>query len=317
MLPSIRPFFQSIDTASLTVRHFDGFVFLCGGFVASATDNPASVRDFVYRSILDREKELSERVYQAEDVNEWYGEDGYSDLISFENDVAHLADSIVIFVESPGSIAELGAFCQVEDIRRKLLVFVQRRHLENESFIKRGPIRVIENIDEDSVSNYPWEYRVDENGVSILDLTTVEPHRDEFLEDIKSHLQARNHERVFNPGNPRHLMLLISDLVDEFLAVQLRELNELLDQFGAGQDEKRLKQLLFILENFGFIETSAYGRNKFKVARRPGPFINYKFVDEPVISRDRARRQAKLLNDYKVTDKHRYRAIRSAMRSAE
>ena len=85
MLQLLQPFFKSIDPTALTVRHFDGFVFLCGGFVASATDDPASIRDFAYREILSREQELAKRVYQAEDVNEWYGEDGYSDLISFEN----------------------------------------------------------------------------------------------------------------------------------------------------------------------------------------------------------------------------------------
>jgi len=240
VLPALQPFFNSIDTTSLAVRHFDGFVFLCGGFVASVAEQPVSVRDVIYRDILEKEADLAERVYQAEDVNEWYGEDGYSDLISFENDVAHLADSIVIFVESPGSIAELGAFCQLEDLREKLLVFVERSHLRKESFIKKGPLKVVENIDENSISSYPWGYRADGDGNSVLDLQTIRPHQVPILEDIKNHLDSRNHARIFDSSNPRHIMLLVSDFVDEFLAVQLRELNELLDEFGAGQEEKRL-----------------------------------------------------------------------------
>ena len=47
-----------------------------------------------------------ERVKLAEDVNAWFRkDDALPDLLELENYLAHLADVIVLFVESPGSIA--------------------------------------------------------------------------------------------------------------------------------------------------------------------------------------------------------------------
>lgn len=58
-----------------------------------------------------------------------------------EEQLARLADMIIIVVESPGTFAELGAFASNSELRKKLLPIVDRRYEQEESFINTGPVR--------------------------------------------------------------------------------------------------------------------------------------------------------------------------------
>jgi hypothetical protein len=63
--------------------------------------------------------------------------------LKMEEIVAALSDAVVIFVESPGTFAELGAFSMVPDLRSKMLVVLESRFEFAESFINTGPVRLI------------------------------------------------------------------------------------------------------------------------------------------------------------------------------
>jgi hypothetical protein len=49
-------------------------------------------------------------------------------------------DLVVIFPCSPGSFAELGMFSMAKTIASKMVVFVDRRHRKENSYLKHGPI---------------------------------------------------------------------------------------------------------------------------------------------------------------------------------
>ena len=63
-------------------------------------------------------------------------------LAKFEDAIAHIVDSLLIFPESPGSFAELGFFSANDEMCKKILVAVLAEHQGN-SFIMLGPIRNI------------------------------------------------------------------------------------------------------------------------------------------------------------------------------
>lgn len=65
-----------------------------------------------------------------------------SNLSAFEKLIADVVDSVVIFPESPGSIAELGYFSAFDEINEKTLVAVLHNH-QGDSFISLGPIHHI------------------------------------------------------------------------------------------------------------------------------------------------------------------------------
>jgi hypothetical protein len=53
----------------------------------------------------------------AEDAFRLFRDSDYSDLISFEEDLARIASVVLVIAESAGSLAELGAFASNDTIR--------------------------------------------------------------------------------------------------------------------------------------------------------------------------------------------------------
>lgn len=68
----------------------------------------------------------------------------YNPLYEFEGLIANISACLLIFPESPGSIAELGMFSMVESIAKKTLVCLNRDHTEHDSFILTGPVDLID-----------------------------------------------------------------------------------------------------------------------------------------------------------------------------
>lgn len=73
------------------------------------------------------------------------------DMLELENILAKSVHVVVICVESPGAIAELGAFANHEELRERLIVIVDRKHKGSRSFIRLGPVRLLERSRKDSV----------------------------------------------------------------------------------------------------------------------------------------------------------------------
>lgn len=88
------------------------------------------------------------------------GQGQYS-LLELENILADSVDCIVIFPESPGSFAEIGAFSNNEKLAKKMIVLSNKKYKNDKSFINYGPYRLIKksksgkviNINYDDLSN--------------------------------------------------------------------------------------------------------------------------------------------------------------------
>ncbi|MCK4644026.1 retron St85 family effector protein [bacterium] len=132
-------------------------IMLCG----KSLEKNNSVRKKIF-DLLDRERILSsfhdffiqgkkkgvliKSIYlpEKEFKEELYGKLSYRfDLLNFENQLAELIDIVIIVLESPGAIAELGAFANHEILNKKLIVVVSREHIRDKSFIIKGPIRYL------------------------------------------------------------------------------------------------------------------------------------------------------------------------------
>lgn len=68
---------------------------------------------------------------------------GDMDLLSVEDKLGNYSDCIIIFLESPSSIAELGAFSNNEKLVKQLLVVNDKKHETATSFIIKGPLAKI------------------------------------------------------------------------------------------------------------------------------------------------------------------------------
>ncbi len=115
-------------------------VFLIG----AGKDKRDSVREKIRLELISSKYRTWFDVYYPEDIFEGLmkGKIGFN-LLELENLLANSVHSIVIILESPGSIAELGAFAAHSKLKDKLIVVVKNKYRRKKSFITQGLIKYI------------------------------------------------------------------------------------------------------------------------------------------------------------------------------
>lgn len=83
------------------------------------------------------------RIHYPEDMFTPIMNSGKTDLLTLETYLARSVRAIVICLESPGSIAELGAFAASLELRPKIVIVNNRLYKDKRSFINDGPIRLV------------------------------------------------------------------------------------------------------------------------------------------------------------------------------
>ncbi|RLB37416.1 MAG: hypothetical protein DRH12_14380, partial [Deltaproteobacteria bacterium] len=128
LLGVVSKVFRNKEVFERKDRHI---IFVCGGPVRSRS------RSMRYRFLKYSQKSLSQyRFFLAEaatkDIVE-HNEPEFINLVDFERLVAETSDCIILFIESPGSIGELGYFVNNKETVKKLLVVNDVRK-QKESF---------------------------------------------------------------------------------------------------------------------------------------------------------------------------------------
>ncbi|MEI2733441.1 MAG: retron St85 family effector protein [Rhodoblastus sp.] len=123
--------FSDLNKDKLRISRPSKPIFLCGGLI-KAPNPPPSLRDYILRNFKPKTP-LDGQVILAEAANQLYRETAYSDLITFEEDIAQIASIILVIAESPGSLAELGAFASNHIMRSKLRIILKEQHANEES----------------------------------------------------------------------------------------------------------------------------------------------------------------------------------------
>lgn len=112
------------------------FVFLCGAAydkVGYENTNRGIMQKYLKSKSEDIFFVLSEELWED-------GFDSNIDLLTFEEFLAEVSDSIILFVESPGSFCELGAFSYAEKLfSDKLIIVIDKKFEGDKSFIMTGP----------------------------------------------------------------------------------------------------------------------------------------------------------------------------------
>lgn len=116
LVAELTSFYGDLELSQLRVYRPSKFVFLCGGFISlDSRARAQNLRDYLYRV-----RGLSPRynIVLAEIATQLYRDGGYTDLISFEEDIARIASVVLVIAESAGSLAELGAFTANDTIQK-------------------------------------------------------------------------------------------------------------------------------------------------------------------------------------------------------
>ena len=273
---SVVDFAKSLRIDECKIQQTPSLIFLCGG--KTAEDGPyKSARDYFNRHLKRKKPAIAGRVRLAEEVNEQFQRDNaFTDLLELENYLAHLADITVLFVESPGSIAELGAFANSDVIRPKTLAVLNSSHEPDGSFISNGPIRKLINENEDHVHYYRWDPDDLDADPTQTELKELTHELVTFLEKIA---ESRPRQSSLKTTERGHALLLVADLIYMPGVATTTELLECLSVLGYEADQKVLKRYLSILHGLGFIIVHRRSNQKFFVRVSEQPFIRYAYLE--------------------------------------
>lgn len=288
MDPRIR-FISRIDLSKSRVRAFEGFIFLCGGAQGKDPMPLQSVRHMIYHELTSgRNGDLSNRLKMAEEIQDWYGAGNYTDLLTFEEHLAGLSAVIVLVVEGPGAIAELGAFSMSDAFLERLLVVVAEFHYESTSFIRFGPIKRIENFSADSVLVYDW-HEADYAGRLSERYDKVSGHMEEVVSAIRNFTSPARSERLFKKTEPSHVMFLICDICEIFGALNQTEIKEYLASMGVALNQDDIDRYLFLLEKCDLLRIKAQGHGRYYYPPDSSTRVSFGFTPGDHIDRDRVR----------------------------
>ena len=108
-----------MEPARAQVIHLPSIVFVFGRHLRDDPNAaPSGMRDMFVAWSHENGHPLADLLRLPEEYPEWNQFDGYDDLVTFESDAGSLSRVILIFLESEGAFAELGAFCTRSEERR-------------------------------------------------------------------------------------------------------------------------------------------------------------------------------------------------------
>lgn len=299
------------DLEKLTVRPFDGFVFLCGGPFSDSTEKIDSARHYaVNRSKAVQHTIAGRKVILAEKLTGLLRGADFLDLLDLENHIAALASSVVIFVESPGSIAELGSFAMMKHLSPKLFVICEQDFISDEepSFIYLGPIAEVKKHGADRVQVFPMlGERV---GCDRPVSSELMDRCWEILEEELTGILKRSiPQSDFSAAELSHQMMAIVGLCSIFGALRKSELEDLLSKLGAQVRHKEISKQLRVLQGVSLIKSSVYSSETFYFPGSDSRTLG--LIPKPGGAFDWVRFRMGMVDKYKSADRKKYLAIKS------
>ena len=289
-------FADSVDPTKFAIQNQPDYIFLCGGRL---DDFDRSLRAYFYRDKVKKNPLLLEKVQLAESADEWYqSRKLFDDLLELEEHLAGLSACVLLFVESPGAIAEFGAFSQMRLIQEKLVVVIEESYFTKQSFIKNGLIEHVRRARPKSVLSYPWLSSSSGSPIGAVDPARASGTLDEVDREIKEILRRKAKTTTFRKDDHGHIMLLIADLVTLSVIILQREILRILNQLGIEITSQSLKKYLFLLDQLHLITARRFGKVDYYTDLVGGrEYVSY----APRTPMDRLRLRALLRRDLPLT----------------
>lgn len=220
------------------------------------------------------------RIDRPENHKEWWAFSGYDNLLQFERDACYLAQATILFAESPGALAELGALAIDDHLVKNLIVILQTKFLDSknrESFLNLGPLKRVK----------------DNRHLCVIGATekTQLPTEDyqSIIESIGAWLPPLKKTQVFKVDNPTHRLLLLADLVDLFLVTKTTDLKTAAKYLGVNYGDDEISKALKLLEFFELIKMESRGLEHFFTIHKKSeaPWFDYTALGAGIFNRSR------------------------------
>lgn len=235
IIPSLKRFFGS----NFFISADRPIIFLCGG-----SDEKKSARYIFLEYLRKNNPELDITIAEVFFKVTKTG----NDLLTLENQLADYADCIVLFVESPGSVAELGAFANHNILVSKLLVINNKKFKDSPSFINDGCIKLIE-----SKSKF--------TPVIFCDMATPLFVAHEIIGTITKYSNRRRksldlgHEG-FSKKVQLYFLIMLITLLNPITPTELNYIATKLDFF---KEKKEVRKMINIVTTMGYANPSEKG----------------------------------------------------------
>lgn len=235
LLSELRDVFREKEIFFALGRHI---VFVCGG----TKRNTFRSRFLTYV----KKQKLEIRTFLAEEAVKnllSHSKAEFVNLAQFEDLIASVFDSILVFPESPGSIAELGFFSNSEKLQEKILV-ANDAERQGDSFINLGPVAIVDSKSIFRPTIYLDKKKPDFQKVTqqLLRYDDDRVRRDRFEYNIYKKLSIRERFAV------------VLELIGIFRGINPSGLQKCIRTLFRGYDENEVQRFLSILHTAGFIQ---------------------------------------------------------------
>lgn len=267
-----------------------------------------SAREAFLRSLADRARFNGHEIILAEQINTFYPDSPYheTNLIDFEVGIASISDSVVLFSEGVGSLAELGAFTQLSAISERMIVVIQEYFHIKKSFVRDGPIRQLEQLNGKSVQVFDWRSQAT-GAADLLD----EESFSYYLEDIKNGIQDRldviPNSQAFDPGNFGHKIMLVCALVEMSGAALAADILAALKAMSIPTNDLELRKMLFCATSVNWLVSERVSHHKYYLSNFDSRACDFAY--KPGGVRDTVRWKRDILDKCRATDSQRTRVI--------
>ena len=243
--------FEKLEYSRFKVNFSKQHIFVCGGIVDATSGIPPSFRDRFIQHSAAHHDEVDDAIVLAESFKDYFKENTYNDLLVFEDEIANLASLVLIFLESPGSLVELGMFCSRDNFYKKLLIVAPQEETESEdSFIYLGPLEHIKRKESSSVVVYPWPKNDEAE------------YEQDYLIDLLHHVNEKLHSSLktssFNKENSGHVALLVYEIIRLSYPILVGEIELALEALELSIDEGDIKRHLYLLSKLGMVSHNFY-----------------------------------------------------------
>ncbi|MEJ1339681.1 MAG: retron St85 family effector protein [Candidatus Sedimenticola sp. (ex Thyasira tokunagai)] len=296
--------FKKLKPADIRVNVEDRHLFVCGGTTDATAKIPPSFRDRFLSFSADRYSDIHNSVVLAESFKDYFKENAYPDLLVFEEEIANLSSLVIIFLESPGSLVELGMFCSRRDLYKKLLIIAPQDDIQAEdSFIYLGPLESIKKSEPTSVAIYPWP-------TSTI-LSYDEEHLVDICEVIKQKLGSASRTRKFDPRNSGHIALLIAEIIRIGYPLIVNEIELSLASMDLDIHLSHISRHLYLLNKIGLVNSHFYSGYRYYY---PLNIPNALILPGSSRSLDITKVRMSISQSYILANDHQSRKRRSAMK---
>jgi hypothetical protein len=253
---SIISAFHGLDSSSLRISFGSHKLFICGGEINAGATIPPSFRDRFVDYTEKNYVQINRSLVLAENFKDYFKDNAYPDLLVFEDEIANISSLVILFLESPGSLVELGMFCTKPDFYKKLVIIAPQSEIQAEdSFIYLGPLENIRRKQPNSVFVYPWP--------SATEAEYDTNHLYDLSETIKEKLDDISKSYKFDSKNSGHIAFLVCEIISICFPILISEIELAFLTLNIEVTTSEVNRHIYLLEKLKLISFYPYSGNKY------------------------------------------------------